>query len=108
MYSVGQTCKTQYDEAQIGGWPDWYNLLSQPHKLQRTEKGFLLKDLLTIYAAFTYANKWRTTYKDSTYYWFEKGLYPARAIGLATLAYFNIAQPGVVNPMNVWERYIDL
>lgn len=82
--------------------------MRESHKLQRTESGFKIIDLLSIYAIFANGNKFRKTYFDTTYYWYEKGLFPAKALSLIVTLYFNIAQPGFVNPMNAWDRYIDL
>ena len=83
-------------------------MLAEPHRLQRTEGGFRYTDLLNVYGSVNSAQLFFKTFKDSKFYWYEKGYYSTRAFSLAFATYLNIAQPDFIQPMKAWERYRDL
>ena len=47
--------------------------------------------------------------KNESYYWYQKGYYPARTLSRIALFCFNVWQDlDIVQPMEPWDRYRNL
>ena len=103
-----QTTVTCIDEYATSASENWLaNYAREAHSnLKRSTGGFnAMQDIMTIWgiAANTLGVMNTIT---SDYYWYEKGMHPARVLGLGAFLYMNIAQPGWITPMDAWDRYL--
>lgn len=110
IYAPISTCMDERDEAISDDWAATvYDMMridgnaaelfeQSPIKHQLRNKGrtdsgwFMIPDLLTLYAMW---GSWGQTNKlvlqeQNQFYWYEKGLYPARFVGLLALLTFNV------------------
>ena len=67
-----------------------------------------ITDISTLFSILSYARK---TYLilGNDLYWYEKGLYASRTIFLSLYLYLKIwPNSGIIEPMDAWDRYINL
>ena len=126
LYDPAKTCRDQYNNAKTEDWSSWYGFMADTpeedmlnlsnvneHHLEsgagRTDGGYkVVKDTIMIYNIATNLINYKKV-KDDKYYWYQKGLYPTRALAQTVLLAFNIWQDlDIVQPMEPWDRYRNL